>query len=124
MLKFLIGLLPLSLFACAPLIPKGSRVVTSTLSYFETHHFFSTHGQVLKSYNDFQRTQIDILAEYGLSHRNNVSVWVAFDAIRDHLNGNAYEFADAEVRWKQALRRGECSILSAELIALVPLLTE
>lgn len=121
---FLIILFPSFLLAdvpsYTPLIPKGCRAVTTSFARFETEHFYGKQGQIKKSYNHFTRDQINVFIEYGLSSKNSFAIWSAFDLIQDHLNGNAYRIEDAEVRFKQALRLKENSILAAEAIAIIP----
>lgn len=121
-MKWLFPLLALSstLLAYAPLIPKGCRLLTAGYSRFETEHFYDKQGTVKKSYNHFMRNQIDLKVEYGISSRNSLAIWSAFDLIDDHLNGHAYSIADAEVTFKQALKTTERSILAAELVAIIP----
>ena len=123
MIRYL-GLILIPSLACAfaPLIPKYVRSVTGTFSRFETGHFFDKHGHVLKSHNEFARNQYELLIECGLSSRNNLSLWGAFDCIEDHLNGNSYELADFELSWKQALREWDNAILSTELMLIIPAL--
>lgn len=121
---FLFFLLPCFLWAdipsYAPLIPKGCRTVSTSFARFETEHFYGKHGQIKKSYNHFIRDQINVAIEYGISSKNSIALWSAFDLIHDHLNGNAYRLEDAELRFKQALFLKENSILAAEAIAIIP----
>lgn len=114
------ALIPTFLTAYAPLQPKGTADVTPTVSYFDTEHFFNKNGKKLYSYNDFQRTRLDILVEAGITDTDALSYWTSYDQVHDHLNGDEYEFPDAELGWKRLLAEWDDAVFSAELLAIIP----
>lgn len=117
----LLALLPALLSASwAPLLPKGRIGVTGTFSSFDTQHFYNKEGDKLKSYNDFERDQGEILLEGGLTHRDNLWAYGVYDYVLDHLNGNSYEFGDSELGWKHGWMEWDDAIFSTEIIAIVP----
>lgn len=122
MKKWLLALaLPSLLTAYAPLIPQGRATLDATYSFFDTDHFYDRNGKSLYSYNSFQRHEMTVLAEAGLSSKDNLSIKAGFDVIHDRLNGELDEFSDAELGWKRSLVEWDNAILSSELLMIFPI---
>lgn len=119
-LAIVTALLPNLLSAYAPLIARGTADVTPGASYFDTKDFYNKNGKKLDSYNHFQRVRSDLLVEAGVTDKDNLSFWGAYDYVEDRLNGIEYEFTDAEIGWKRSLIEWDNAIFSAEILALVP----
>lgn len=103
---------------------KGHAYISTMYWNYCADKFWNASGQRRSAHNDFEKHEINVRIEYGLTHRDTLSMRSAWAKIDESINGRTFGFEDIEIGWKHCLGTKWCHLISTELVTILPTETE
>jgi hypothetical protein len=123
MFKFLLSILicmPAFGQASAFLKKQGEGFFAWEYWSYSTRRYWDKQGRHLLAHNHFQKRELNLYLEYGLTNCDTLVGKLLYDRIHQSAYGNTDGFEDPEVGWVRRLAKYEHSTLAGEILVIIP----